>query len=133
MWNKIKKDELKVGDKVMTDEGGGFRTCTSINLTGGSANLNNWGVNLRSDGYWGGNGSSGYLMKYDNKTPKVIVTYALEGRSDPTEEFESLERAKRRVVELIAQTSPRVINDTIRVYSVSQAYKISTAISLKKI
>lgn len=131
MWNKIKKDDLKVGDKVMATDGGGQRTCTSISLTGGSANLNNWGVNLRSDGYWGGNGSSGYLMK--DKTPKVIVTYALEGRSDPTEEFESLEKAKKRVVELIAQTSPRVVNDSIRVYSVSQAYKISTAISLKKI
>jgi|PlaIllAssembly_1097288.scaffolds.fasta_scaffold582793_1 hypothetical protein len=130
MYQKVKKDDLKVGDRVLASDGGGLRIVA--NITGATANLNGWSISLRSDGYWGGDGSSGFLQKDDGKVPKVIIAYAVEGRGDPVEEFQSMDDAKKRVSELVVQTSPRVVSDSIRVYDISKAFKISTTITYKQ-
>ena len=132
-WNKVKHSELEIGDRVKV-EGEGFMTVISVKAKEAAlekSDGDDWKINLRSDGFWGGDEEEGFLLKDNNAPIKAIVCYSLIDSADPTEEFETVSAAKTRIEQLYA--NPDVEHRSIALYEVSKKYKVHMTCFLEQV
>ena len=124
MRKKIRKNELKEGMDIYTQ--GTLRKVTSVG--DGCAYCDGWNINLRTDGYWGADDSSGYAEMENDAPAKYIVTYDLRGCGDPVEKFDTDSSMKKRVKELIMNSD--VITESIMVYEVKNEKKVNVTFNV---